>query len=301
MPESGGQTLGDKMQMFFNVEPKGAVQGLGKVEKAQKRTTDSAKKTGDEGQKSMNKWGKAMDKAGGSAYDFGNQIFSSMTVMEAMKEGATGSLEQYLKGLFDDPAKGIAYAIAGPVGAGIVTAIESVDWGGVGHTISVGLGIDKELSDMTEKAIMLIPLSALAAKAVQAGDWTAAQKLLSEKIATGNYDNIDLAIQEAIGKGDYGAARQLLVNQIGGADWSELSEPFFTGITSKMDVLNERLSVAAKEVFKAMEGGLSGVAEGPSGRHNEYDAGGRRRFPGGDNKCLGNQSIYLCYTGGHSP
>ena len=94
-------TATQAMELTFKGKEKPLTDSLGRVEKAQKKTTDSAKKTGDEGQKAKNRWGKSLDKAGGSAYDFGNQVFSSMTVMEAMKEGGAGLGEQLLKGFSD--------------------------------------------------------------------------------------------------------------------------------------------------------------------------------------------------------
>ena len=260
---------GARMEAMFGLQDADFKRKMKGVDKILEGTGKSAKKTGDEGQKAMTRWGKSLDKAGSSAYDFGNQVFSSTTVMEAMKEGAVGNLEQ---GLFDiykqllNPEGGggiLAGLMAGGVTGAIIQGLREVDWGGVGHTIMTGLGFDKEFSNMTSEALMMVPIGDQVALAIRAGNWESAQQLLVQKISTGNFDAVDLAIKEAIGKGDYATANQLLMNQIGGADWSELSEPFFTGITSKMDILTTQITAAAGEVYRAMEGGLTGVAEGP--------------------------------------
>ena len=264
-------TATQAMEVTFKGKEKPLTDSLGRVEKAQKRTTDSAKKTGDEGQKAMNRWGKSMDKAGGSAYDFGNQILSSTTVMEAMKEGSTGAVEWGLKMIYDALIVGGSKQLrdwAAGLDVEIEGAVKTGDWGKVADYLAETMfGKETYFGDYSMATKVMDVFQANIKAAIAAEDWVTVNVLIGKKMALGGTDaftGVDAAIIAAIGKGDYsGAVAVIDANMAAKGNFDQLTanltDSLVIGIVAASDAMYDLapdVNAAFAKVTDAFHSGM---------------------------------------------
>ena len=215
------QTMGEMIQKI-GMDDKGLLDGFKRQEKGYKRTSDTVKKSGDAMQKANVKTGKSFDKLGGSAYDFGNQIFSSMTVMEAMKEGVAGTGEQIAQAIWNGMADFFAHEDLGNIAENLG------DWG---QQISDFLWppIDKALSEYNWKDTGQWIYGRIS-EAISAGEWEKAGGILAGKISQGDFSTVDASLAAAIMNHDWKAAGDIIGVHAAEGDFSPVGNKMFNDL-----------------------------------------------------------------------